>query len=84
MRLSPRQKVVLQLLRQAGSSGVTTADFLQGGAGSRFGGRILELRQMGFVISTKRVRSGMSRYVLLGEPEGRAQETSFGQWQMLV
>lgn len=55
--LSPSAKFVLHLLREAGPDrGVTTNEFLLAGAGSRFGGRILELREHGHVIETSQFK----------------------------
>lgn len=59
-----RRALVLQLLRQAGDSGVTTAELLRAGCGSRYGARLLELRKAGFVITSERVREGQWRYRL--------------------
>lgn len=55
---------VLELLRQAGARGVTTAEFLQAGVGARYGARLLELRREGHVIDAQRVRDGSWRYTL--------------------
>lgn len=46
---------VLDLLR---GRPMTTHDFLQEGAGNRFGARIAELRELGFRISTEKLKSG--------------------------
>ena len=61
----PTQKQrVLAMLEEAGSRGVTTAQFLEAHI-PRFGGRILELRDEGHRIETHRVREGSFRYVLV-------------------
>lgn len=44
---------------------VTTATFLQGGCGSRFGARLMELRAEGYNIQSELVRPGSWRYRLL-------------------
>lgn len=61
--------LVLHLLKEAGDRGVTTAELLQAGCGSRYGGRILELRKKGYVIESTRVRDGSWRYELLSCPD---------------
>lgn len=63
-----RRDLVLRLLREAGSLGVTTAGFVQAGAGIRFGARLGELRERGYVIGAERIGEGAWRYTLLGEP----------------
>lgn len=50
--------MVLYLLREAGDHGVTTSEFLQAGCGSRFGGRIFELREQGHVIEAEPLEGG--------------------------
>ena len=67
-----KREHVLQLLREAGPRGVTTAEFLKAGCGSRFGARIQELRDAGYVIDSKRVRSSSHVYTLRRCPESRA------------
>lgn len=64
-----RRQLTLHLLREAGGRGVTTSEFLEGGCGSRFGGRILELREQGHMIETERVREGSFRYTLTFDVE---------------
>jgi hypothetical protein len=59
-----KRELVLHLLREAGPRGVTTAEFLQAGCGSRFGARVQELRDAGHVIGSRRVRAGSHVYVL--------------------
>ncbi len=67
-----KRQIVLRLLREAGPRGVTTAEFLEAGCGSRFGARVQELREEGFVVDTRRVRTASYVYVLghAPEPEG--------------
>lgn len=55
MKLSPGQRIVLDLLREGA---MTTSQFLQRGAGNRFGARINELRDLGFEIDTEKLKSG--------------------------
>lgn len=59
-----RRALVLQLLTEAGPRGVTTAEFLEAGCGSRFGGRIFELRRDGHAIDARPIRTGSYRYTL--------------------
>jgi hypothetical protein len=62
-----RRDNVLRALENAGERGCTTAE-LTGPecGGSRFGGRIGELRQEGWIITERRVREGSHLYVLTG------------------
>jgi len=67
------QDIVLNLLRSAkiGHTWVTIGDFLAAGAGTRFGGRIFELRRQGHQIEMKyfgEKGAGDYRYALRGEP----------------
>ena len=59
-----KRDLVLQLLRDAGPRGVTTAALLEAGCGSRFGARVQELRKAGLTIDVERVREGSYRYTL--------------------
>lgn len=59
-----KREHVLQLLRDAGPRGVTTAEFLEAGCGSRFGARVQELRDAGATVDVCRVRDGSYRYTL--------------------
>jgi hypothetical protein len=63
-----RRELALQLLRDAGRRGVHTGDFLAAGVGGRYGARLQELRDLGYVIEAHHVRLGQWLYVLLGEP----------------
>jgi len=66
--LKPSARVVFELLRER-PAGVTSLDALDGGAGFRLSGRILELRQAGFAIETTWETTGrgarIARYRLL-------------------
>jgi hypothetical protein len=65
VNLSPRQALLRQLLVNAGSRGVTTAEILQAGVGSRYGQRIKELRDdHGLVIEASRETQSRWRYTL--------------------
>jgi hypothetical protein len=66
-----RRALVYQLLRDAGPRGVTTNDLLLAGVGSRYSARILELREVGYVIESQRLRDGQWRYTLTHEPGWR-------------
>ena len=70
-----RRELLLHLLRQAGERGVTTSELLQACVGSRYGARLLELREEGHTISAERVRDGAWRYTLLDEPPAAVAET---------
>jgi len=61
------KQTMLAALRAGGSAGVTTAELMRVGCGSRYGARLLELRAEGFEISSERVRDGSWRYTLIGE-----------------
>ena len=50
--LKPSAIVVLELLRDRGAAGLSALEALDGGAGFRLSGRILELRQAGFDVAT--------------------------------
>lgn len=63
-----RRELALQLLKDAGDDGVTTARFLDEGVGSRYGARIREIREEGYEIYAHRLRDGSWRYVLAGDP----------------
>ncbi len=63
-----RRDLLLNVLEQAGARGVTTAEIIQAGVGSRYGARLLELRERGYVVEAVRVRDGSYRYTLLGGP----------------
>ncbi len=63
-----RRDLALRQLQRAGDRGVTTAEFLGAGVGSRYSARVLELRELGYVISSERVRDGQWRYCLSSEP----------------
>lgn len=67
-----RRGLCLHLLREAGERGVTTAELLQAGVGSRYSARILELRTEGYVIESERIREGSWRYVLTHDAERAA------------
>jgi hypothetical protein len=69
--MSKRQHV-LQLLSEAGPRGVTTGEFLEAGCGSRFGARVQELRDAGFVVDSRRLRAGAHVYTLQAVPRAAA------------
>lgn len=65
--MKPTTRNVLDRLRVAPA---TTHDLCQPEVGGiRFGGRIKELRDLGYVIDRKRVREGSHLYTLIAEPE---------------
>ncbi len=68
--LSPRQALLQRLLLNAGANGVTTAEILQAGVGSRYGQRIKELRDdHGLVITAVRETQSRWRYTLVFDVE---------------
>ena len=67
-RLTPRQNLFVHLLRAGGRRGVTTSELLAGGVGSRYSSRLLELRKLGYKITSERERQGQWRYRLVHEP----------------
>lgn len=66
---STRRGLVLQLLQAAASSGVTTSELLDAGAGPRYSARLLELRERGYAITSERAGPGQWRYRLEHEPD---------------
>lgn len=64
-RRSNNQERVLELLQQRGVVGATNADLL-GVGGFRYGARIFELRQDGWLIETTAGEAGLFRFVLKG------------------
>jgi hypothetical protein len=67
--LKPQAREVLKMLRAAGDRGVSNGDFIRAYI-ERFGGRICEMRKLGWEIETVREGQGRSRYFLRGEPSG--------------
>jgi hypothetical protein len=59
-----KRELVHRLLREAAPRGVTTAEFIEAGCGSRFGARVQELRDAGHLVDSKRLRSGSYLYTL--------------------
>ncbi len=69
--MSDSQARVYKALEAAGDRGITTQEFIQSFAGSRFSARILELRsKFGCQISTERLSANSSRYRLISPPVG--------------
>lgn len=63
--MKPTAKRVLRALETAGGRGATTHDLCQPDVGGlRFGGRIHELRELGYVIEARPARAGSYRYTL--------------------
>lgn len=73
-RTLSRKQLVLMLLRDH-PNGVTTAQFLKYGCGSRFGARVNELRGEGHEISCEVIRPGSYRYKLIGDQTIEADVT---------
>jgi hypothetical protein len=67
--LKPQARQVLSMLRGRGERGVTNGDFIRSYI-ERFGGRICEMRKLGWEIETVREGQGKSRYFLRAEPVG--------------
>lgn len=63
-RFSKQQQLILALLKLRGKSGATGPDLMQ--IAHRFGGRLLEIRKMGYEVEVKSEGGGVFRYVLLG------------------
>ncbi len=64
--LRSSKDLVRHRLEEAGPHGVSTADFLRAGCGSRFGARIHELRhEEGLRIDERYLRPGSSLYTLV-------------------
>lgn len=69
VRLKPAANRVLNALRGAGQRGLTTAELCQPEVGGcRFGARVHEIRNAGFVVVNRRIRNGSDRYWLTKEP----------------
>jgi hypothetical protein len=64
--LSQHEKI-LQLLRNAGSKGVTNVELQK--IASRFNARIQEMYVEGYKIETEQFDSGITRYTLISEPK---------------
>jgi hypothetical protein len=67
--LKPQAIRVLEMLRAHPERGVSNGDFIRAYI-ERFGGRICEMRKLGWVIETVREGQGRSRYFLRAEPSG--------------
>ncbi len=67
---------ILALLRKRGPEGATNVELNR--IGFRYGGRVHELRGMGYVIRTDRLEpEGLFRFVLVEEPEHLKELTRF-------
>lgn len=66
---------ILTLLRERGAAGATNIELNQ--ICFRYGGRIFELRKLGFGIRTIREGESIFRFVLHGEPERVSQPAAF-------
>jgi hypothetical protein len=64
--MSQRMRV-LTMLQTADNRGVTSSEFYAAHL-PRFGARLLELRERGYVIETQRESDSVWRYTLLNEP----------------
>jgi len=65
--LKPQALRILEMLRAAPERGVSNGDFIRSYI-ERFGGRICEMRKLGWQIETVREGQGKSRYFLRAEP----------------
>lgn len=65
--LKPSAQRVLNRLRRGPA---TTSQLLEAGCGTRYSARILELRNLGYDIESKRVRQGSFLYTLREDPAG--------------
>jgi len=73
-----RKWLLLSLLEAAGSRGVTTAECMSAGVGSRYSARLLELREAGYTVQSVRERDGSWRYTLLNSPDGEVEQGAGG------
>ena len=69
-----RDALLLRLLKDAGTRGVTTAEIMRAGVGERFGARLHELREAGHTIHSEHVRQGSWRYTLVDAPSPEPRE----------
>ena len=68
-RMKPTTRRVLKALIAVGGRGATTRELMQPDVGgARFGGRLYELRGLGFRIDAKQERPGSWRYWLRSSP----------------
>jgi hypothetical protein len=67
--------LLLDLLRDAGSRGVSVLDLIHKHNILRASGRILELRRAGYVIETRMGPGGTAIYVLISEPPAAKPST---------
>lgn len=70
-RRADQRSRLLELLRAVGDRGVSVLDLIHKHEIYRASGRILELRQQGYVIETRPGPGGTAIYVLLSEPQTR-------------
>ena len=76
MTRTGQRERILSLLRSRGSIGATNIEL--NAIAFRYGGRIHELRLMGYKIETRRESENVFRFVLIGEPS-REPVSSFMQ-----
>ena len=75
---SPAQRErILSLLRSRGASGATNIEL--NAIAFRYGGRIHELRRMGYRIEPLRESENLFRFVLISEPENPKPISNFQQ-----
>ena len=70
---------ILELLRERGTAGVSNVEL--NGIAFRYGGRLFELRKLGFRIRTIRTGDFVFRFVLEGEPVQTAEPAAFSSTQ---
>ena len=79
-RTSNRERV-LDALRTAGTAGCMNTFLMRPDiGGSRAGGRVQELRDIGYVIDCDRVQDGLYRYTLRSEPNATAPKPGTPGW----
>lgn len=73
-----KRELALRLLQDAGPRGVTTAEFLRAGVGSRYGARLREIREAGYDIVSERLTASSFRYELqnVSDPQTQVADPS--------
>lgn len=63
-RFNRQQALIIALLKLRGKEGATGPELMQ--IAHRFGGRLLEIRKMGYEVEVKSEGGGVFRYTLVG------------------
>lgn len=67
VRAESQRQQIINLLRSAGSNGVTNSEFSK--IGYRYNARIQELYVDGYEIQVEELSGGLTKYILVKEPE---------------